>query len=49
MTLSGISMSYMRRYANLLWAVTHAPIAVREKVGLYRYLASQDAAAEWDS
>jgi len=38
MTLSGISMSYMRRYANLLWAVTHAPIAVREKFRLYRYL-----------
>ena len=38
MTLSGISMSYLRRYANLLWAVTHAPISTREKARIYRYL-----------
>lgn len=37
-TRSGISMNYWRRYGNLLWAVTRAPIAMREKAGLYRYL-----------
>ena len=37
-TRSGISMNYWRRYGNLLWAVTHAPIALREKARLYRYL-----------
>jgi glycosyltransferase involved in cell wall biosynthesis len=37
-TRSGISMNYWRRYGNFLWAVTHAPISVREKAGLYQYL-----------
>ena len=39
MTRSGISMNYWRRYMNFLWAVTHAPVSLREKAGLYRYLA----------
>ena len=36
--LSGILLNYWRRYGNLLWAVTRAPLATREKVKLYRYL-----------
>jgi len=38
MTRSGISMNYWRRYGNFLWAVTHAPISLREKAGIYRYI-----------
>lgn len=37
-TFSGISLNYWRRYANLLFAVTRAPVDIREKVELYRYL-----------
>ncbi len=37
----GISMNYWRRYANLFYAVTHAPIDNREKIGIYRYLAGK--------
>ena len=37
-TLSGIGLNYWRRYANLLRAVTKAPMELREKAGLYRYI-----------
>lgn len=40
-TVTGIGLNYWRRYGNLLRAITKSPIGSREKIGLYRYIASK--------